>query len=337
MKDEVKMSGFHKFVFWCIVFADLCAVACFFIFYGPFDFFRDWAIPASVSTMKHSYLAYTFFDEEQINETTSKFKRDQKAGQSSDASLINFEKIDTSHGYSSVYEQQILEHEEGQDYKVIKLRDSKFTYWVTVIYDSTRIHMGMATRPAGNQIRNMGEMYGAKIAVNGGSFGRNWTTKAIYPDSTLILDGQIMYDSGVEDSLIGFDKNGVLCLYHLTAQDAIDRGVDWALTFWPYLIVDGERVNFEGESATRSNRTAIGQRADGIVIIITTDGRTLESVGATHQDLQNLFVRYNCVNAATLDGGGSTTLWVDGEVLNHTMGGGSTEGERFVYNCVYFK
>ena len=74
---------------------------------------------------------------------------------------------------------------------------------------------------------------------------------------------------------------------------------------------DGENVVLyyaEGNTGT-AQRTAIGQRADGTVILICTDGRTASSLGATHNDMIDMMVSYGAVSAGMLDGGSSSMMY----------------------------
>ena len=63
-------------------------------------------------------------------------------------------------------------------------------------------------------------------------------------------------------------------------------------------------------------RTAIGQREDGAVLLLVIDGRQTHSLGASMIDLINEMLDFGAVNAANLDGGGSTVLYYDGEIRN---------------------
>ena len=63
-------------------------------------------------------------------------------------------------------------------------------------------------------------------------------------------------------------------------------------------------------------RTAIGQREDGAVLLLIIDGRQTHSLGATLNDLINVFLDFDAVNAANLDGGGSTVFYYGGEIYN---------------------
>ena len=77
-----------------------------------------------------------------------------------------------------------------------------------------------------------------------------------------------------------------------------------------------ERFN-QGFAENRHPRTMIGTSADNTIWLVTVDGRQPEqSVGMTLVELRALARRLGLVNALNLDGGGSTTMWVQGQVLN---------------------
>jgi Phosphodiester glycosidase/FlgD Ig-like domain len=105
----------------------------------------------------------------------------------------------------------------------------------------------------------------------------------------------------------------------------------------PTLVRDGAPVYSANEAFTTSQlaprgpRTAVGQRADGAIVFLTTDGRQPGfSVGMTSFELAQALVRYGAVRGMALDGGGSSTLAFDGTVLNSPSDG----RERAVSNAL---
>jgi hypothetical protein len=108
----------------------------------------------------------------------------------------------------------------------------------------------------------------------------------------------------------------------------LNLGADWtgvtdAVSGGPTLVKNGQPVRNAGEALTqvqlngRNPRTAIGQRADGGIVIVAADGRRSGwSVGITNWDLALTLIRYGCVTGFALDSGGSTTVALDGTVLN---------------------
>ena len=79
-------------------------------------------------------------------------------------------------------------------------------------------------------------------------------------------------------------------------------------------------------------RTAIGQRKDGAILFLVSDGRQVRSIGATLKDVQDIMLEYGAYNATNLDGGSSPTMYYDGEVINNPC---DPLGERSIPSVVY--
>ena len=99
------------------------------------------------------------------------------------------------------------------------------------------------------------------------------------------------------------------------------KGVNHILSGGPYLVKDGEvYVDMTAEKLAsvggRNPRTAIGYTQDNHLILLTADGREGASIGLTLNELANLMKQLGCVNAMNLDGGGSTVMYVNGQVVN---------------------
>ena len=98
-------------------------------------------------------------------------------------------------------------------------------------------------------------------------------------------------------------------------------GVNHVLSGGPYLVKDGEVfVDMTAEKLTsiggRNPRTAIGYTKNNHLILLTADGREGASIGLTLFELANLMKSLGCINAMNLDGGGSTVMYVGGQVVN---------------------
>ena len=118
-------------------------------------------------------------------------------------------------------------------------------------------------------------------------------------------------------NVIGIDADGILHVGWMSGQEALNRNIQWACSFGPALIVNGEAQT--GSVITTSGvnpRTAIGQRADGAMLLLVVDGRQITSLGATYEDLVSIFLEYGAVNAANLDGGSSSSMLYQGEAMN---------------------
>jgi len=90
------------------------------------------------------------------------------------------------------------------------------------------------------------------------------------------------------------------------------------VTFGPPLIINGKKLITEGDGGWGiAPRTAIGQRKDGTLLLLVIDGRQPGySLGATLLDVQNILFEQGAYTAANLDGGSSTTMFYNGQVVN---------------------
>ena len=84
----------------------------------------------------------------------------------------------------------------------------------------------------------------------------------------------------------------------------------------PLHLIDGNPVDV-GYGGGLNPRTAIGQRADGTVLLLVIDGRQPSSIGASYNDLIGIFMEYGAVNAYNLDGGNSAMLMTGQSKLNY--------------------
>ena len=116
----------------------------------------------------------------------------------------------------------------------------------------------------------------------------------------------------------------------MTANQAKKRGIRDALTFGPALIVDGKPANVSGYSSGLNPRTAIGQRADGAVLLLVIDGRQPGSLGAFHTDTIEVMLNFGAVNAANLDGGSSSLMVYEDEIISNKSG---LTGNRHMPTC----
>ena len=131
----------------------------------------------------------------------------------------------------------------------------------------------------------------------------------------MVSGGQIYYpENGISQGFAGFDSNNILHVGRLTVSQIKDRDIQSGVCFGPVLVANGEGVksNFSGVNP----RTGIGQRSDGAVLMLVIEGRQVTSLGATYQDMTDIFLSYGAVNACNLDGGSSSMMWYNGSYVN---------------------
>jgi exopolysaccharide biosynthesis protein len=113
-----------------------------------------------------------------------------------------------------------------------------------------------------------------------------------------------------------------------------EKKVTDSFTFWSWVVVeDGEIVEFNDSS--RTQRTVIGSNGKpGEIIIVVSEGRYAdgESAGLTLNQCGKLMKNLGCTTAVPLDGGGSSTMYFNGKILNSAKG-----NERPIRDFVYLK
>ena len=339
-KVKQKKSKFSIF----LIFVDIVALICFFLAYGPISYFRDLLVTTAMTTMSHRYFAYVLYSEEQVEKILDNNKIIEPE-EDTDSKAITFNPNFEIKEYESIYEEQILKKDEGNEiYKVIDIKGDSWTGYMVVVYNPRDVELVFASNygKGGKYISTMAEDNDAYIAMNASgvatSVGKNPVT------GTAILNGKI-YAKGRDidkgGGLIGFNKDNVLVLTKKSAKDAIADGMDRAVEFGPFLIVNGNPAEFKGNGGWGiANRTAIAQRQDGIVLLVVINGRQKGSVGISMPGLVELFQKYKAYNAANLDGGGSSALFArtninkkeTGKLIN-TPVGYNYDGERYLPNA----
>ena len=194
--------------------------------------------------------------------------------------------------------------------------------WSTEAED---IHMNVETilteriGEAGKRLEDLVRDHGAVAGINAGGFedekgmGNGGT-----PIGIVISGGQLVFGSrSATTSVIGFDGNGKLIVGKMTAAAALEKGVQEAVSFGPVLVANGQPAPVAGTGGGLNPRTAIGQRADGAVLLLVIDGRQSHSLGASYKDCQTVMLDYGAVNAANLDGGSSTLMIYKGKAVNY--------------------
>ena len=310
-----------------LIIIDIIGILCFVMVYGPFRFFSDRFVTTSMTTMTHKYFARTLYSDSYINTIMARNVTIEIDDQT-DASAIKISDNADTGVYDSIYDEQILKRDEGNDlYKIIEVEGSTWKGWIVAVYDPTRVHAVLASNlKKGLKTTMMAKENEAIIAINGGGFQRG--SNKVWPTGNFIQDGKILYNKGGRGKLIAFNDDGVLMLLECTADEAIEQGVKDAMEFRPFLVVNGVASTFKGDGGYgKRPRTAIGQRQDGIVLMIVIDGKRM-GTGISMPDLTDLFIKYKAYNAANLDGGGSSTLVIN-QTLTNSPAGWDYTGERW--------
>lgn len=220
---------------------------------------------------------------------------------------------------------------EGRDeLEVIDLLGPTYKGKIMLIHDPSRVQIASIDSfgGVGKTLSEFLEMYNAIGCINAGGFeDENGKGKGGIPDGLVIKNGQITYGSAGSHyvDVIGFDADNILHVGNMSGQEALNIGLVTATNFnnGPVLIKDGERQS--GFVSGINPRSAIGQAADGTVILVAIEGRMVDSLGATFEDLTDIMEKYGAVNAGNLDGGSSSGMYYEGERITRSC---SVIGDR---------
>lgn len=303
-----------------------------FLLYGPYDGFRNWLITTAMTTMNHQYLATSFYSTETINEVLTKNKVIEPTD-NTDLSKINTDTIKTTI-YKDEYEKEILEHEEGEIYKMIEVKGKTYEGYLTAIYDPSKVKL-VTTKYLGTKgeyLIDMAKRENAIVAINGGGFIDDTTLNSGGEAAGIVIkDGKILSTNRYQRSggLIGLTNDNKLYLGRINAEEAIQAGIRDAVEFGPFLIVNGEPSQVVGNGGYGLHpRTVIGQRKDGVILFLIIDGRRADCIGADMDDLIEIMTRYGAYNAANLDGGNSSALVIKNKLINRPINWGNEEATR---------
>ena len=173
----------------------------------------------------------------------------------------------------------------------------------------------------------------AIFAVNGDYYG--------FRDGGWVLRNGVLYRSGGSDAALLMDMAGNLSCSGNNGDIEKQASNLWQIwSFGPQLVADGEvavtkNQEISGRSSNSNPRTAIGQIDSLHYLFIVSDGRTRESAGLSLYQLASLFAGRGCSIAYNLDGGGSTTMVFNGQIINKPTTGGNRISEREVSDIVY--
>ncbi len=218
--------------------------------------------------------------------------------------------------------ENLISAEDGIE--IYAVQGGTYTGFMMVVLDPSRVTCGTCSerfsRKAGLQLKDIAARYDAVAAINGGGFeDSGGSGNGGMPIGLVISEGEVMHtggDSGSFYATVGFNQDNVMIISKMSASEAQQKGIRDAITFGPRLIVNGEPASVKGQSSGLNPRTAIGQRADGAVLMLVIDGRQASSLGATYSDLIKVMLQYGAVNAINMDGGSSSLMYYKGDYLN---------------------
>lgn len=225
----------------------------------------------------------------------------------------------------------------GKDLEVFDISGRTYSGKLIKVRDPSRISLATIYpwRDIGVTLEELVQQSGALAAINGGIYDSTNNTGG-RPYGIIVSNGEIQHNKPNEWPglvLVGFDEDNILQIINVDGMSAAqtealirEKRIRDAVTFqeessdannhFVQLIINGNPRGMSGAGSGLNPRTAIGQCADGSVLLLVTDGRGKNGhLGASAADLIEIMTQYGAVNAANLDGGSSTCMYYDGQYL----------------------
>jgi exopolysaccharide biosynthesis protein len=217
--------------------------------------------------------------------------------------------------------------------------DETVTYYVAdvTLTDATTLRSAFAKDSFGQNITETTSQIAADndavFAINGDYYG--------FRDTGIVIRNGVVYrDEGARQGL-AFYRDGRVEVYDettTTADELVADGVWNTLSFGPAVLEDGEVVDGIEEIEVDTNvgnhsiqgeqpRTAVGVIDDNHLVFVVVDGRSPGySAGVTLTGLAGIMQDLGATTAYNLDGGGSSTMYFDGELVNNPLGKNAERG-----------
>ena len=273
-----------------------------------------------LETGQMKFLASMFLSKEELQELVNK----------NSVAVMNTE-IDTNLIH-------VEEKDEEIDINGIQIKEisgQTFFAKMLIINDPSRVKLATTYpwKEYGVELEKLVNQNNAVAGVNGGLY-LSTGNKGGQPLGVVVANGEIQYNKPAGYAglhLIGFDESNILRVLSLEGKTQAQieelikaEKIRDAVTFheessdannhFVKLIINGEERKVDGQGSGANPRTAIGQRVDGTVLLLVTDGRGASGhLGATAADLIKIMKEYGAVNAANLDGGSSSSMYYNGK------------------------
>ena len=225
----------------------------------------------------------------------------------------------------------------GEEIEIVEIAGRTFFATLMIVKDPSRVSLATIYpwREYGVPLDTLVNDNGAIAGINGGIYD-SYNHSGGKPLGVVVSNGELLMNKpqvlpGLV--LIGLDENDILVIIDLSDKSAEDveklveeRKIRDAVCFqeessdrnnhFVQLIINGKERELNGMGSGLNPRTAIGQRADGALLLLVTDGRgTSGHLGASASDLIGIMAEYGAVNAANLDGGSSSCMYYNGDYL----------------------
>lgn len=292
---------------------------CYTVATGPSETVRNMLVLSAKQASATKWVPSLFLDDETVNSIVEN-------SQNVTVDAMTAEEFATLH-QTDVSDPEAEEFDEwaGSVDGIKLFCDSGDTFkaYIMLVKDPSRVFVGTSSADfqnaqAGMNIFDITAKYDAVAGINGGEFAdAGGMGNGAKPMGLTYSQGTCVWNDSLKRTFIGFDSNDRLVVSNsMTYAQAQALGIRDAVSFQNNNVLiessDGNiNLHYANSNTGTAQRTAIGQREDGTVIMIVTDGRSASSLGATHNDMIDMMVSLGAVNAAMLDGGSSAMMYYE--------------------------
>ena len=288
------------------------------------------------------FVAKLVLSKEEIEEINNRNARGQMDTDSLDTDLIHIENNDNPDNPNATpvpADKREVFDENG--IRIVEIAGSSYVAQLMIIKDPSQVCVG-TTYPWSEYGKNLNEIVtncGAIGGVNGGLYESSGN-KGGYPLGVVVQNGKITCNKPYSNTglyMIAMNNDNILIIKNIGGMSTADvekyvaeEGIRDCVCFqeessdannhFVPLVINGEGRELKGQGSGANPRTAIGQRADGAILLLVTDGRGANGpLGATAADLIAIMLEYGAVNAANLDGGSSSCMYYKGEYVQGSV------------------
>ena len=266
-------------------------------------------VESAMATANHQWLAIAFLSDERIKNISSK-------GNSTSLSKSNSNTVD-------------IPKEDDNTIDYFNITSTRYIGHGLVIHNPKRVKMVSSENNniGGQYLEEIIKKNNAICGVNGGGFSRDNEHGINTPVGILMSSGKLIYPSSENTSCLdnlhvgAIDKNGLLMVGNYKLDELKKLNVQEAISFGPVLIKNGKPLPIEynimwGGDSSMSQRTLLGQRQDGSIILVVTEGIIHRRIATSLNEAQQFMLDLGAINAINLDGGNSVVMYNDGKLVN---------------------
>ena len=284
---------------------------------GPSPTFSNLVVSTMMETRRGRGLMHLFFSKEEIEKVS-------KQNAVSEVTVVT----------DYISDDFVIPEDKKDKIDIIDIEGPTYNGKLMIVYDPSRIHLGVNTlmdssHSSGFLVEEYVKAENAIAGINAGGFDDpGGKGDGSIPLGVVIKDGKLIAGKPTDyNKIIGFNKHNRLVVGEMTGEQALEYGITDAVTFMPIFIVNYVPVSITGTGGGLNPRTVIGQREDGAVLLLVINGRQTNSIGASYADCVSIMLEYGAMNAANLDGGSSSVMVYDGNIINNVV---SMSGDRAV-------